>query len=125
MDGFFEEAFLQELLVFAQTVEFVIQAIRTGNSASAVQLRFSENESQDGNEQVDPGNTEHLGFSQGEILFQLLNNCRRIVLAPIKIKKRVRIEVGWGNVRSGMKAGFKQNAKAPQFVLSRKVNTNQ
>jgi hypothetical protein len=125
MDGFLEEALLQKLRIIGQTVEFVIQAIRTDNRASAVQSRLAENECKDGNEQVEPRNAEHLGCSPGVVLFQLLNNRGRIVLVPVKIKEGMGIELALRNVHFCMKAGSEQSAQAHQLVLKRKVNGNQ
>jgi hypothetical protein len=125
MDGFLKEAFLQELRIIRQTIEFVIQAIRADNSAWAVQSRLTENEGEDGNEQVEPRNAEHLGRSRGVVLFQLPNNRGRIVLVPVKIKKGVGIERALRNGHFCMKPGFKQSAQSHELVLKRKLNGNQ
>jgi hypothetical protein len=110
VDGFFEETLPQELGIFRKAIQFIIKAIRTDDSASAVQSRFSEDVGQDRNEQVESGNPEHFGVSSREVLFKLLKDRGRIVLAPDGIKKWARIQAGCRDVRFCVKTGFEHCA---------------
>ncbi len=85
VEGFFLASFEKEPGVFRQAVKPLIQPIGGEESRRSAQLRFPENECQDGDEKIHVRDPQHLRGRIGRSRDELSQQCRGMVLLSERV----------------------------------------